>query len=489
MSEPNPNPNPVLNDPANLQNLSKYWDYRERLKRFVYASSNFNETGTNIPAECISEDESTISWDDGNGAFNQYISMLATEYRLLKNGKQDYSKTICELYYALKSFERLDITAESVYRSDHAQQNGDLNGFFIRNDVDDTFWNKHKKEGTEPYFSQSQALYGDKQQNSLDTCVHYLESFALVNALVDNEIVDGITIDFKQIARDNTRRIIQNMQHPDEPIPVINFPILKKMYSYTWYLKNQVTGEPIPVKYGSGLDGTMLYTSYGFTKSANRILGSKVFKEMRFSYEIAKFLLSHPVTDCNFELEVKQKRGIIPLPGILYKDYSLFVTLAGMRSRIFHWPWFPMFAKTLAAQSKIWNLGQDDYKIRSLCATGNIDIVKRKSPYEVLIQKQFESSKLKYEHLPLIWSIVTKNLSYIKERDRVYIKNLLDAAPSAGPYKYMKNGSLEFGHYEWSSPSRLVWPERLGASKRPVTGYFNGLDFMLLHNLYLLSKG
>src|SRR5664279_3274695 len=100
MSEPNPNP--VLNDPANLQNLNKYWDYRERLKRFVYVSSNFNETGTNIPAECISDDESTISWDDGNGSFNHYISMLATEYRLLKNGKQDYSKTICELYYALK---------------------------------------------------------------------------------------------------------------------------------------------------------------------------------------------------------------------------------------------------------------------------------------------------------------------------------------------------------------------------------------------------
>jgi hypothetical protein len=58
----------------NSQNLKKYWFYRERLKKFVFVSPNFDEAGTNIPAEKISEDKNTISWGDGNGAFNQYIS-------------------------------------------------------------------------------------------------------------------------------------------------------------------------------------------------------------------------------------------------------------------------------------------------------------------------------------------------------------------------------------------------------------------------------
>ncbi|HEY4789506.1 MAG TPA: hypothetical protein VIH57_25825, partial [Bacteroidales bacterium] len=454
-----------------------------------YVSSDFSESGTNIPAESISQDNSVISWDDGNGAFNQYISVLATEYRLLKNGKQDYSSTIKQLYYALRSFERLDRSAESVYRADHSMQNNDLNGFFLRYDVNDTFWNRYRKGGTNPYFEQVQANYDPGMQNSLDNCVHYLESFALVNALVDSETVDGTEIDFKQIARDNAQRIVQNMYHPTEPVPVIDFPLLKKIYSYTWYLKNPITNEFVPVKYGSGLDGTMLYISYGFTKSANRILGAKRFKEMRFSYEIAKFILTYPVTDYSFELNVKQKKGIFPLPGISYKDYSFYMTLAGNRRRVFRWPWFPMFAKTLATQTKTWNIGQDDYLIRSLCATGNIDIVKGRSPYEVLIQKQFESSKLKYEHLPLIWAIVMNNFSYIREKDRTYIKSLLDAAPQGGPYKFLNNGTLDFGQYEWSSPSRLVWPDRLGDVNKPVTGYFNGLDYMFLHNLYLLAGG
>ena len=277
------------------------------------------------------------------------------------------------------------------------------------------------------------------------------------------------------------------MQHPDEPIPVINFPILKRIYAYTWYLKNKVTGQPIPVKYGSGLDGTMLYTSYGFAKAANRILGDKVFKEMRFSYEISKFLLSHQVTDYDFELEVKRKMGIFPIPAITFKDYTFYMTIAGQKMKVFHWLWLPIFTKTLSSQTKVWNIGQDDYKMRSLCATGNIDIVKRKSPYQVLIQKQFESVTLKYEHLPLLWAVVTNNFSYIQEKDRNYVKGLLDAAPQEGPYKFLNNGSLKYGSYVWSSPSRLVWPDRLGGCNKPVTGYFNGLDYMLLHNLYLLA--
>jgi hypothetical protein len=478
-----------MGNTGNAENLRKYQKYRERLKRFVYVSSDFNEAGTNIPAERISDDESCLTWDDGNGAFNQYISVLATEYRLLKNSNQDFSKTICELYYALKSFERLDATAESVSRTDQSKHNEDLNGFFIRMDTDSTFWKKYKKDGTKPYFNQSQADVGTKTQNSLDNCIHYLESFSLVNALVDKEEVDGAIIDFKKMARDYMLRIIKNMYHPDETLPVIDFPLLKKMYAYTWYLKNPVTGQPIPMKYGSGLDGTMLYTSYGFAKIANRITGSKQFKEMRFSYEISRFLLAHPVTDYCFELEVKQKRGILPLPGYTYNDYTFYVTLAGLKTKVFHWPWFPMLSKTLSTKTQCWNIGQDDYKMRSLCATANIDIVKRKSPYQVLIQKQFESSKLKYEHLPLIWAVVMNDNSFICSRDKTFIKSLLDAAPLEGPYKIQKNGTLTFGHYDWSSPSRLVWPERLGALNNPVTGYFNGLDYMLLHNLYLLAGG
>lgn len=409
-------------------NLKKYWSYRERLKKYVYVSHNYTEPGTNIPAERISPDYSTLIWDDGNGAFNQYISVLATEYRLLKTYHQDYSQTIKELYYALKSFERLDTYADMEYRNPKVHKLGDLNGFFRRNDVDSLFWDKYKKGGSHSYFSQQFIDEGDTQQNSLDNCIHYLESFSLVNALVDNEIVDGKEINFKQIVKENTRRIIKNMYHPNDIIPFINIPLLDKLHFYSWYLRNPVTGELVPNKYGGGLDGTMLYASYGFKKIADNILQSEEFDEMRFSYEIYRILLLNPITEMNF----------------------------------------------------------DDYKVRALCALGNINIIKELSPYRILIKKQKESKKYIYEQFPFIWSVIYDKTDMINNEERSYIKYLLDAAPFEGPYKILENDSLKYGNVNWSSESRLIWPENL--NKNTNLGYYNGLDYMLLHNLYLLTN-
>ena len=465
-------------------NEEKYWLYRERLKKFVYVSSNYDEAGTNIPAERISDDETTLYWDDGNGAFNHYLSVLATEYRLLKNQGKDYSQTIKELFYALKSFERLDKGAEPAFRPDHSSKPDALNGFFLRNDVNPDFWEKYKSGGSQSYFGQTIAAYDAALPNSLDNCIHLLESFSLINALVDTETVDGNKVDFKKLARDNTYRIINNMQHPNEPIPVVDFPVLKKTYAYTWYIKNTVTGEPVPMRFGSGLDGTMIYVSYGLKKAANRILEADTFTEMKFGYEVCKLILSNPVSEYQLQLSAKRKIGILPLPGIPYFEYAFsiispektFTINLGM----------PAIGITVSTDSKTWNIGQDDYKVRSLCATGNMDIVKKMNPYQVLFKKQMESKIFKYEHFPLIWAVVTNNKSKVEDSNKNYIKNLLDSAPAEGPYKFFKNNGFQYGSYEWSSTSRLVWPESLGERNNKITGYFNGLDYMLLYNLYCL---
>lgn len=488
-------------------NLNKYWAYRERLRNFIYVSPDFDEAGTNIPAERISEDSTTLAWDDGNGAFNHYLSVLATEYRLLKNAGKDYSQTTAHLYYALRSFERLDWVAESKYRADSSQQDGDLNGFFVRNDLDSGFWNKYKKGGTDEYFEQVNIVFGDRQQNSLDNCIHYLESFALINALVDNEYVDGTEINFRQLAKDNTRRIIGNMQQVDAPIPVVDIPgidtpLADSLYSYTWYLKNPVTGEPIPDRYGSGLDGTMLYASYGFAQSANRILGTDEFGGMRFSRGINRVMLSNPITEIAIKLGVYLKTRLLPLPVKRYADLELSIVSPDWEIVLFDlykdpepikilifppdtYIYIPTYI-TRFSRSKTWGTGWDDYKVRSLCATGNIDIVAGRSPYEVLVKKQRESSVFKYEHLPLIWSVVTNNFDEISEADLQYLRNLLDVAPPEGPYKFLRDGVIEYAQYEWSYATRLVWPEKLGGYS--FNGYYNGLDYMLLHNLYTLAR-
>ncbi len=157
-------------------NLEKYWYYRERFRRQYIIVDDPNLPGTNL---VLSRMNGMIIWHDGTTMFNngnelpsvstgdalfhhgEYIAVLASEYRLLKDAGQDYSQTLTELYYALYTIERLDLTAESFLRmSVHEPDNydikyyndpkgedfqfnqkqkiypSDLNGFFLRNDFD-----------------------------------------------------------------------------------------------------------------------------------------------------------------------------------------------------------------------------------------------------------------------------------------------------------------------------------------------------------------
>ena len=473
------------------ENLQKYWYYRERLKNYVLVSSNFNEPGTNIPADRILND--TISWDDGNAAFNHYIAMLATEYKLLKIYGQDYSQTIKELYYALKSFERLDKTAESYYRSNHSQLSTDLNGFFIREDITKDFWRKYGRNGTNPYFNQSrnkrtldpsnpESITDWEYEKSEDNTWHYLEAFSLVNSLVGSEYVDGTLIDFKKLIKDNVRRVIDDMKH-NHMVHTIIWKIsppthIKNNFAYEWYVENPVTNEPVEL--GSGLDGTMLYVSYGFVEAGNHILGENRYTPPHIAKALFKTLLSVPMSEIDLTLDVYNK--IVPVIFTGYIDVELSISAPGYKRTVLDFVHDPPGAYTKDSwTTSLGNIGQDDYKIRSLCATGNISYQDGLSPYEILIKKQKESSVLKYEHFPLIWCVSNNDYSLISNENKSYIENLLNYAPECGPYYFAQgdDGGL------WSSSSRLVWPEKLHGGC--PTGEYNGLDYMLLHNLYWLS--
>jgi hypothetical protein len=66
--------------------------------------------------------------------FKEALQVLHFEYRLLKDNQKDYSQTLCELKYALSAVDRIDDTAEYHYGSTN-----NLNGFFLRDDIDDSF--------------------------------------------------------------------------------------------------------------------------------------------------------------------------------------------------------------------------------------------------------------------------------------------------------------------------------------------------------------
>lgn len=131
-------------------NLEKYWWFRYRLiNDFLIVGP---DCGMSIPAQrretssyWSADGRNKLKWGDATLDLGNYISMLATEYKHLKNNNLDCTQTLKELYYALNAFERLDRNAESAcynldgsYPCNHqdgAPWGNMLNGFFVRDDV------------------------------------------------------------------------------------------------------------------------------------------------------------------------------------------------------------------------------------------------------------------------------------------------------------------------------------------------------------------
>lgn len=127
---------PVLaqNTDADLQN--KYWTYRHKLRTEFTKIGKF--AGHSIPAENINinkvcgEVPGQIQTGDATLNLGEYIAVLATEYRLLLDAKQDVRATANELYYALNAVQRVDEFAEVLFTEDVNNAKGD--GFFVRDD-------------------------------------------------------------------------------------------------------------------------------------------------------------------------------------------------------------------------------------------------------------------------------------------------------------------------------------------------------------------
>lgn len=141
---------------AQTQNMSgdltKYWYYRWRLRNdFMVMGEG---PGKSLVAEQrIAENRNCIKWADATIMQGYYISMLAIEHKILSDLSryEDLKNNERELYFAIRAFERLDEWSESIFSSEqpeisdlgfrHGDQplRGDVNGFFMRDDVPPDF--------------------------------------------------------------------------------------------------------------------------------------------------------------------------------------------------------------------------------------------------------------------------------------------------------------------------------------------------------------
>lgn len=486
---------------ANNDLHQKYLNYRKRLlNEFILVSPNVEQFGTNIPAvdRKLNPDCSVkwLSWSDGNSNFNHWLSILALEYRLLKNNNQDFRETLTMLIYSMLALERLDLYSEYILRKHHNLINDstplnlsikypeDINGFLLRDDVTLGFWRQyHKhfksqygwhintKDGTNTFLSVFQKGVIPRQGMSQDNIIYLLQALALVKKLVDNENISGIEINYynnfipeylkaKNIISGNmiyfgrwiddiVERLIKHCYH-EYPSPKIVLKPLKGrarpsknhfggIMSSSWYIMNPITNDLVAE--GNGEDMGVWMNSYGMGEAAKTITGKN------YHYDNSdKGLSAYLFKSLLFKKLYIVKTAAVPLPEEI-----------------------------------------DDYMFRSLASIADINI--NKNSYELLYCLGDKRKKYTYEHNPLVLYILHKNKyeviyrpgTRIYETDKAFYEYLLTAAPNSYP-------STDFTRPDyspfWSTSSRLNWPNNKGNRNATEVWDFAGMDFMFLYNLY-----
>ncbi len=484
--------------------FEKYLTYRNRLlNEWIIISPNVEQFGVNIPAVDRKIDTTGkptwVSWSDGNCNFNHWLSILATEYRLLKNNNQNYEQTLTMLIYSLLAIERLDLYSEYCLRKSHQLTDSivddymyihypeDINGFLIRDDVSLGFWRQyhkhfkaeygwHKKtnDGTNTYLSVFHKGVIKKEGMSQDNIIYMLQSLALIKNLVDNESISTIKINFinnyiprylhdKNIVYndtvhfdiwidDITDRIVKRMQHPYPEQEIVlkfnnNFRAQPRklniggVINSRWYLMNPVTNDLVAE--GNGEDMGVWMNSYGVAEAANFITGK------------------------NYHFD-KSEKGL---------NAYLFKALLLKNLKILKVAGFPVPDAI------------DDYMFRTLASIADINW--NKDSYNLLFLLGDKRKVWTYEHNLLILLILHQNKyseifypeSEIFKTYKEYYSELLSYAPESGPSTDYRRKDY---HPYWSSSSRLNWPDYQGRRNIKRVQEYAGLDYLFLYNLYRL---
>ncbi len=452
-----------LTDAQNLVHLDTvYQHYRQRLReRFVVVDSCVENHGVNIPATAICLKSGTTEWGDANSNLSHFLSLLATEFAVLKKNGADTRQTLAELLYTMLAFERLDLYSEAHLRALWSIEGSDsqlvvypyrdFNGFHIRDDISLEFWSKRQHHFQTDSF-QSVFETSKRQAISQDNIIHHLEGLALVSVLVGKESIAGIpvcfntpliynylrekkiwtgdSVDFRLWVADFTQRYVQILQNPVKK----RFPYRYFGLKTHWHLSDPLRNELVLEGAGSDLD-LALFFQFGFI-------------------EAARFL-----TGRNF----RKYHGLSPTNGFIFKYL--------MRKRVIK---LPSIIPNIPIRF-------DDYKLRSLATTSN---TLGQETYKLLIHYRNTSPTFKYEHFPLIWLLLhdcggktMMNDTEFFVSEKKYYENLFMDVPPEGPTSHNSKN--------WRSDSRCVWPENL-PKHWDQDKEFSGMDFMMLYNMYKL---
>lgn len=455
------------------ENLKKYWFFRYKLVNDFMQIGN--QCGESMPATTRSlwtgetpNGTCHLKWSDATIDLAHYIGVLATEYALLKQNNQDCTRTIKELYYALKALERLDLTAEEHCRDFTATQScqnvnpqeGDLNGFFIRDDIPLNFVNNNLKHFNRPnVMFPVNGEYGNVVgrmdgylQDPPGTWLTWQQAYGSVPHYPTEVSQDQIAALYVGLSL-ATYYLGQSETYNYENLKSLAQNTLMRISYYSapdkFTIRNPLTGDCVygisPDKYGTGTQcdaggARMMPSSFAVSEGLMKVNANWSFGQ--YNQQAVMMAISNPF------VQVYQMTKYFPNEAY----------------------WFPT-AFTSVARS--WRM----------LSFGSVNVSR------FFINRLSFKDDNRWPHLPLIYRLIHGG-AMPSPNSKSY-EELLNLKPKCGNFTYSGN-SPAYEEWEWSNVNRLEEAYKRGADEVKKHHRFdesNNLDYMLLFNLYLLNKG
>jgi len=489
----------VVNAQSSQTNLTKYWWYRYQLVNdFMKIGDQCGESlpagrrnmsNWDIPDDLPNRPTIFMDWGDATVHLGQYMLVLATEYRLLHNSGQNTNRTLYEIYYALKAFDRIDLTAEARCRDFRKTQfcdniypeNNDLNGFFIRDDVPEGFEARNHQHFNRP----GSCIYVSGENSSI---VSRMDGHVMANGRRN-----GVTWEFAYFTLPTSAPLYPTEMSQDQLTEIYSGLAMLTYQLNEWETYN---GENLKDLAKHALLRATFYCHKNGWQIVNPLTGIPVYGIEPGHY--GDFLAAGSAIQVCAPAMAK---GLSNINANWDGNEQSIVHMMDLSSTIFNtihqgWKYYnlcgakgeygghkaggdqPLFAATFAAYGRSWTNGVGKNITKDALMSLSVNC------------------KFRWPHLPLIYRLI--NGGTLSDPTKVFpyyqpatYEGLLNEAPNCNFYNYdpYKDGdeykSTTPG-WEWSSPNRLAESFKRGEANSKA--YFPGISYMALFNLYALNK-
>lgn len=540
------------------ENLKKYWNYRDKLqKHFVRIGtgesksicfSNIDDTPVNSEggwSNTATPTNQVYGYKRSGDAMTlhgDYIAVLASQYKLLKDQGKDVTAVLNELYYAIETINRLDRIAEPYF---YPFSPLNSNGFFIRDDISKNIsndWNgqyvitennKDRYNGIRSDCYRDEHPFGANYGNEMsqDQIFGLLQGFVFIKKMVGHVYVKPSAVDVGFYLDDEVKSITQRIMnyltsihiHTDHnelfefntvylnliyaglivaPVPhtippmgpIIIFPPSTQSVQTTctvtenWVLTNPVTGQ---------LTGTFDPNHINISEIRPFCFPTSVAAEIITGNDYASFYNSSShlyrktqdiLLDGDYCLPYEIDVSMVDVGHAFWESLQEVTDILSPNTLGTNKPYFCISTSTSVFDIASAYLGGSEEK--QICFKS----------YNTFMALQLAAITGTWDHNKVAqisenWHMEIFDLMYAVLNNTTpihpqsYWENILNSAPCQGPYNNRRFDSNGLPIYD-SDPGGWFENTRWAGAVLPspyTFGEYNGNDYMLLYNLYQLA--